>query len=70
VHEVDNQGIIIEIRLSHKLPVTMESVVQTAGKFIRFQIESNCVASTVDPLVITENSHSKIFTIFIIKKNI
>jgi hypothetical protein len=69
VREIDNQRIIIEIRLSQKLPVTVESDVQTADKFIRFRIKSNCVTRTVDPLVIIENSHSEISTIFIIKKN-
>jgi hypothetical protein len=64
VREVDYQGIIIEIRLSHKLPVTMESDVQTAGKFIRFRIKSNCVASTVDSFVIAKNLDPKISGIF------
>jgi hypothetical protein len=68
VREVDNQGIIIEIRLSHKLHVTMESNVQTAGKFIRFRIESNCVASTIDPFVIAKNLDPKISAIFGKKK--
>jgi hypothetical protein len=54
VREIDNQGIIIEIRLSHKLHVTMESDVPTAGKFLRFRIESNRVTSTVDPFYITK----------------
>jgi hypothetical protein len=59
VREVENQGIIIEIRLSHKLPVTMESDVLTTDKFIRFRIESNYVASTVDPFVIAKNLDPK-----------
>jgi hypothetical protein len=49
VREVDNPRILIETRLSHKLPVAMESDVQTAGEFIRFLNQINCVASTVDP---------------------
>jgi hypothetical protein len=64
VGEVDNQGIIIEIRLSHKLSVIMESDVQTADKFIRFRIESNCVTSTVDLFVIAKNLDSRISLIF------
>jgi hypothetical protein len=34
--------------------VAVEPDVQTAGKFIRFRIESNCVASTVDLFVIAK----------------
>jgi hypothetical protein len=34
VCDVDNQGIIIKIRLSHKLHLTMESDVQTVDKFV------------------------------------
>jgi hypothetical protein len=54
VREIDNQRIIIEIRLSRKLLVTIESDVQTADKFIRVRIKSNRVTRTVDPLVIIE----------------
>jgi hypothetical protein len=64
VREVDNQRILIEIQLSHKLPVTMELDVQIVGKFIRFRIESNCVVSTVDLFVIAKNLDSKISMIF------
>jgi hypothetical protein len=42
----------------------MELDVQTAGKFIRFRIKSNCVASTIDPFVIAKNIDPKISTIF------
>jgi hypothetical protein len=38
----------------------MESNVQTAGKFLRFRIESNHVTNTVDPFYITKNLDSKI----------
>jgi hypothetical protein len=68
VREIDNQGIIIEIRLSHKLHVTMESDVQTVDKFLKFRIESNRVTSTVDPFYITKNLDSKISAILFIKK--
>jgi hypothetical protein len=68
VREIDNQGIIIEIRLSHKLHVTMESDVQTVDKFLKFRIESNRVISTVDPFYITKNLDSKISAILFIKK--
>jgi hypothetical protein len=42
----------------------MESDVQTADKFIRFRIESNCVTSTVDLFVIAKNLDSRISLIF------
>jgi hypothetical protein len=60
VREVDNQGIIIEIRLSHKLLVTMESDVQTAGKFIRFRIKLNCVALVRTGMNLIKNLDSKL----------
>jgi hypothetical protein len=60
VREVDNQEIIIEIQLSHKLPVPMESMFRPLVNLS----ESNCVASTVDPFVIAKNLDPKISAIF------
>jgi hypothetical protein len=48
--------------------VAVELDVQTAGKFIRFWIKPNCVASTVELFVITRN-HDQNICDFIYKIN-
>jgi hypothetical protein len=60
--------IITEPRFTGKLSVAVELDVQTAGKFIRFWIKPNCVASTVDLFVITRN-HDQNICDFIYKIN-